>query len=107
MDEPPHHLTKWTEKAFRAIGQRHGWQLADVWFEPYSSRSGLFAMASHSRVYEALESRGWLGHQRIEQAVRALLYPFAAWQLRRHPARREMSGLSMLARYQLKTTASS
>lgn len=99
MDEPPHHLTQWTDAAFAAIGRPYGWELTDIWFEPFSLRGGLFAVASHFRLYQMLEARRWLGVRRVEQAVRALLYPVAAWRLRRHPARQRMTGLSMLVRY--------
>jgi SAM-dependent methyltransferase len=107
MDEPPHHLTQWTDAAFAAIGRPYGWELTDVWFEPFSLRGGLFAVASHFRLYQVLEARRWLGTRRVEQAIRALLYPVAAWRLRRHPERQRMTGLSMLVRYRRVPTPTS
>ncbi len=107
MDEPPHHLTQWTDAAFAAIGRPYGWELSDVWFEPFSLRGGLFAVASHFRLYQVLETRQWLGVRRVEQAVRALLYPVAAWRLRQHPERPRMTGLSMLVRYRRVPTPTS
>jgi SAM-dependent methyltransferase len=100
MDDPPHHLTKWTEAAFAAIGRRNGWRLVDVRFEPFSVRSGLWTVASHYGIYEKLRQRGWLQSPIAEKSLRAVLYPAAALQLFTNSERHRMSGLSMLARYE-------
>lgn len=99
LDEPPHHLTKWTKEAFEAIGTRHGWRLESLTREPFSWRNALWTVASQFRLYRALNSRGWLKHYAVELPLRATLYPVAALMLMAHPGRRQMSGLSMLARY--------
>jgi SAM-dependent methyltransferase len=100
MDEPPHHLTKWTDTALGAIGGPAGWQLANVRFEPFTLRSGLFAAASLFWIYRTMLERGWLRSSLVERTLRLLLYPVAAWRLWRHPERARMTGLSMLARFE-------
>ena len=99
FDEPPHHLTRWTAEAFEAIGTRHGWRLESLTLQPFSWRNALWTVASQFGVYRALDSRGWLKHYAVELPFRATLYPIAALMVAAHPGRKQMSGLSMLARY--------
>jgi len=99
LDEPPHHLTKWTERACAAIGARNGWRLVNVLYEPFSSRSGLWSIASSFRIYDLARSSAWLRRRVVERMLRATLYPAAAVRLVAVTRGRSMSGLSMLAEY--------
>lgn len=99
MDDPPHHMTKWTRAALAAIGRRNGWRLENLSFEPFSMRNGLWSVASHFAVYEGLRARGWLQSSLLEKPIRAVLYPGAWLTLVRHRDRGRMTGTSMLARY--------
>jgi SAM-dependent methyltransferase len=100
LDEPPHHLTRWTDDAFGAIGSRNGWRLVSVTREPFSWRAALWSVASHFRLYEFAKSRRWLRSRAVEKIVRGALYPYAFARLVLDPNLNQMSGFSMIARYQ-------
>lgn len=102
VDEPPHHLTKWTEKALQAVGARNGWELEAVLRQPFSWRAALYIVAADSSIYRRLRSAGWFRVSRLESAVRMLIYPFAYFSLRANPDRTRMEGLTMIARYRLR-----
>lgn len=97
-DEPPHHLTRWTEPALSAVARRTGWVLSEVIFEPFSWRSALWEVASHFRVYERLRQARRLERPGVERALRVSLYPWALGRLLIMP-RRDVSGLSLVARF--------
>ncbi|HEX3704865.1 MAG TPA: methyltransferase domain-containing protein [Vicinamibacterales bacterium] len=100
LDEPPHHLTKWTHPALEAIGRRNGWILESVLDEPFSWRAALYVVVSQWRSYQRLcGSRGPLTRSRWERIVRISLYPFAFLWLSRRRVRAGMRGFSMMARY--------
>jgi SAM-dependent methyltransferase len=99
LDEPPHHLTRWTSQGFAALGTRNGWRLDAVEFEPFSWRAGLWSVVSRWSIYDAFARRGWLRHRAVERSLRAALYPAAAVYLTLDRRRQQMSGFSMLARY--------
>jgi len=99
LDDPPHHLTKWTESALRELGSRTGWTLDALTFEPFSWRAALWSVASHFTLYRSMQASGRLHPGLLEKTLRAFLYPFAFVRLLGHPERRRMSGFSMIARY--------
>jgi SAM-dependent methyltransferase len=99
LDDPPHHMTKWTEAALRECGHRNGWVLDELLFEQFSWRSALYAVASHYHVYDWMQRRGWLRLSLWERLVRALLYPAALVQLLARRDRASMTGLAMLASF--------
>lgn len=99
LDNPPHHLTKWTEAALTAIGAKHGWHLVNVALEPFSWRSALWYVASNFAAYQAARTNGWLRRRMIELPFRASLYPAAFVRLLTTDVDR-MSGFSMLAQYE-------
>jgi SAM-dependent methyltransferase len=100
LDEPPHHLTRWTCAAFEAIGRRTGWRLVRVVREPFSWRSALWVVASNTTSYRWMQVRGWLRRPLVERLVRAVLYLSAGTRLLCHTGRRRMSGFSMIAEYE-------
>ena len=99
LDEPPHHLTQWTEAAFTAIAERCGWRLESVQREPFSWRAALWSSTSRWRVYKGLANQGWLRRPVVERSLRALLYPAAFLRILTDSRRASTSGFSMLARF--------
>jgi SAM-dependent methyltransferase len=99
LDDPPHHLTKWTKAAFAAIGKRNGWILDDVTTEPFSWRSALWTVASQTHLYQKLQTVRLFRRSLPELAIRATLYPWSLYCLLRNPARKQMSGFAMIAKY--------
>jgi SAM-dependent methyltransferase len=99
MDDPPHHLTKWSQPALEAVGRRTGWDLKSLSFEPFTVRNGLWSVACQFALYDRLRIAGWLQNQIVERILRATLYPAAAVRLLKSVDRRKMTGMSMLARY--------
>lgn len=97
LDQPPHHLTRWTEAALRAIGERAGWVLDSVTFEPIAAKEALWTIATGAPIYRRLLAGGMRHRSLLERGLRAALYPWAALK-RRGPAR-TMTGFTMLARF--------
>jgi SAM-dependent methyltransferase len=96
LDEPPHHMSRWTEAAFREIGWREGWRLQEMHYEPLGYRASLWSIATHSAAYVAARGRS-VAPSAVERLLRWRLYPQAA--LRRFRMRPPLSGFSMLARF--------
>jgi SAM-dependent methyltransferase len=95
LDEPPHHLTKWTPAALRLIGQKNGWEMQQVVYEPIGIRQRLWSLCVRNGLYRRLvQSRGF-STKWGERALRYLFYlPIAL----RHPRLIiRLSGFSMLA----------
>ena len=100
MDQPPHHLTRWTPRALDEIGKDAGWRLESFEYEPVSVRSELWARTVRMSAYRKLARSARAGANSTERAARLLLYPAALWQrLTEEPS---MTGFSMLARYRRK-----
>jgi hypothetical protein len=91
LDQPPHHTTRWTERALRALGERSGWRLRETVYEPIATRAAVWWIAS--RKIRARKRRGafW-------RFVLWAQYPLA-W-LAAKTRYREMSGFTMLARFE-------
>jgi SAM-dependent methyltransferase len=99
LDDPPHHLTKWTEHAFASVGQPHGWVLERVFYEPFSWRGALWIIASNSAAYRTLAARGLFASTLLERTTRLILYPWALLRLILDPRRKDMTGFAMMAKY--------
>jgi len=97
LDQPPHHMTRWTPDAFREIGRRVGWRLAEILYEPVSLRSALWAISVHSGRYRRWKDAGRFRDPYIEKAFRAFALPAA--MLRRATVDRRLTGFSMLAHF--------
>jgi len=97
LDQPPHHMTRWTTEAFRQVGKPHGWRLVEVLYEPISLRAALWSITAHSRRYQEWQSAGRFEDHFVERAYRALVLPGAL--LRLLWSERQLSGFSMLAHY--------
>lgn len=99
LDQPPHHMSRWTDHALAAIGKHAGWNLVEVVYEPMPLRNALWSIVVNSRHYLALQRRGALATQVQERIARWALYPAAT--VRRWTSHRQMTGFTMLARFRL------
>jgi SAM-dependent methyltransferase len=93
LDAPPHHLTRWTPDALERLGQRHGWSLQGMAFEPLPLSVQVWEAGRRARAVQKLAN------------VPAPLGPLArrlgaaaVWLSGRH-AMTAASGFSMLARF--------
>ncbi len=77
LDQPPHHMTRWTAEALAAIGRKHGWKMNEMIYEPLSFMTYVWWLATRSALYKALPAA--LHRVRlIELGLRLAIYPFAA-----------------------------
>lgn len=98
LDQPPHHMTRWTDAALRAVARRAGWNLESVIYEPMPMKNAVWTLATRSALYQVLHRRGCIPWKTLrERAVRLALYPAAA--LKRLGPGRNITGFTMLARF--------
>ncbi len=97
LDEPPHHLTQWTEGALRQIGDANGWRLERLVYEHMGSRQRLWTLCAETALYRGLAGRPGPGTGWADRLLRYALYPGIA--VSQWGTFRKLSGLSMLARY--------
>lgn len=90
LDQPPHHMTRWTPEALRLIGKTHGWEMVECTYEPLALKDKLW---SYSHTFPLARQ----SNKRVEQLTRVITYPLAALKMLR--AKHEMSGHTMLAHY--------
>lgn len=95
MDEPPHHMTRWTRQAFDAIGSRTGWKLEQIIFEPISLRVAIWNISVNTEFYRRFKALGGCSSRLLERVARHALFPYSAAQ--RMAIHRNMTGFSMLA----------
>ncbi len=97
LDQPPHHLTRWSERALQCAGESSGWQLLETAFEPLPLPSALWWISTRTTLYRALVSQTIPPNKRLERGIRLLNAPIALTQ--RLTTRRGMTGFTMLARF--------
>ncbi|HMJ89830.1 MAG TPA: class I SAM-dependent methyltransferase [Candidatus Acidoferrum sp.] len=99
LDQPPHHMTRWTEAALRNIGCRTNWVLENLTFEPTPIKDAAWTLSTRSWPYQALQRRGLIRYKTLpERAIRWAMYPTAL--LNRGLGRaRSLTGFTMLARF--------
>jgi SAM-dependent methyltransferase len=97
LDQPPHHMTRWTPEAFRQAGMRYGWRLVETLYEPLSFRAALWSIAAYSPRYKKWNSAGRFRMRLVERTYRALVLP--ATLVRYLQRERRLSGFSMLAHF--------
>lgn len=97
LDQPPHHMTRWTPEAFRQIGKPYGWRLVETIYEPMSLRPALWSITYYSPGYRKRQAAGRFESHFFERAYRGFALPGAL--LRRLRRDRCMSGFSMLAHF--------
>ena len=97
LDQPPHHMTRWTPEAFRQIGKRSGWRLTEILYEPVQLRVALWSITVYSPAYQRLKTAGKFQNRMTEQAYRAIALPGAL--MRRLSSEQILSGFAMLAHF--------
>lgn len=97
LDQPPHHMTRWTPEALREIGKSHGWRCVETIYEPISLRAALWSITAYTPTYQKWNAAGRFKSPIVERAYRALALPVALIQ--RLSKERSMSGFSMLAHF--------
>jgi hypothetical protein len=56
LDQPPHHMSRWTSEAFRSIGARFSWQLVETLYEPLPLSTAVWSISFHSPSYQRWKS---------------------------------------------------
>lgn len=97
LDQPPHHMSRWTPEAFEEIGKRFGWRLAETLYEPISLRSAVWSISVFSTGYRRWKEAGRFQNPGLEKFYRAASMPTAL--LRRVTVDQRISGFSMLAHF--------
>ena len=95
LDEPPHHLTRWTTKAFETIGAKCGWALRSVVYEPLTLRQKLWGLHQNNKNRSLVSHTPSTRNKWAERGTRYFNYPRLA--IRHATVLRKMSGFSMLA----------
>ncbi len=97
LDQPPHHMTRWTEASLKNVGERNGWKLARLLYEPMSLMTRLWWIATRTPVYKAFAATRLHKARPLEMAVRTMIY---SWALIRSLIMGDaMSGQTMMAQY--------
>jgi len=97
LDQPPHHMTRWTKEAFAAIAARNGWGVAEVTYEPLTLRTALWSVSVASPQYKAAKQAGRFKNRSVERLARLTMLP---WALKERLTKyRDLSGFSVLARF--------
>lgn len=97
LDQPPHHMTRWTEQSLRVVGSEHGWELKSLTHEPLRFSQRVWCFSIRLPLYKAFQRIGLLKHRPVERALRAAMLPFAALKALALP--NSLAGQSMLAEY--------
>jgi SAM-dependent methyltransferase len=97
LDQPPHHMTRWTFDSFRKIGDCHGWRLSETLYEPIPLRAALWSISVSSTMYRKLNNAGKFQNPAVERIFRVFVMPAA--MLRRLTIDRHLTGFSMLAHF--------
>ena len=95
LDQPPHHLTRWTPAALRELARSAGWSMTSLQYEPLPLVADLWHRAIRMppyRFFAANRRARW-----AERSLRLLLYPSALFA--RMAGNFGMSGFSMLGRF--------
>jgi hypothetical protein len=97
LDEPPHHMTRWTTDALLSMGDRCGWSLVTVHYEPLSFSAAVWWWSTRASVYRSLIAKSAPMNTAMERLCRLGIAPYAL--LRAIWTRSKLSGQSMLAEY--------
>ncbi|MEO6734639.1 MAG: class I SAM-dependent methyltransferase [Ferruginibacter sp.] len=96
LDQPPHHMTRWTEASLKEIGKQAGWELQKVYYEPLSITGSCWWITTRMKLFKSLTSVS----SKIplaDRAIRTLLFPFALFL--KYSVYKNMGGFSMLGLY--------
>lgn len=98
LDQPPHHMSRWTEKSLRILGREQGWRLHDVSYEPLAFRTKVWWFSTRIGLYKKFLKLGLFRHGFVERIFRHGLLPVAV--VRVLASTRPIAGQSMLATYE-------
>lgn len=100
LDLPPHHMTHWTPESLKSLGERSGWTLRQLHYEPIPFKQVIWNRSVRTRVYKYIGTR--LKHRKwLERFLRAVL--FAPVGIHAVMTKQQISGFSMLAQFERKT----
>lgn len=97
LDEPPHHLSKWTPKALEAIGQANEWHLKRVIDEELGVRQSLYTFCVNSGFYRSVSKYFGQTNKWFERSLRYAMYPFVLARYGKDIFR--LTGHSMMAEF--------
>lgn len=98
LDQPPHHMSRWTERALKEVPGSTGWRFLTVEHESAGYWVKLWEISRRTSLYARLTTKGW-HFGLMDKVARGLTMPYAMWALvTKH---KRLSGFSMLATYQL------
>jgi 2-polyprenyl-3-methyl-5-hydroxy-6-metoxy-1,4-benzoquinol methylase len=97
LDQPPHHMSRWSPDAFSAIGALTGWKLAEIVYEPMALRAAAWCITTASAPYKREKSFGKFASPWREKAFRLAFLPYAL--AKRMTTERQLTGFSMLAHF--------
>ena len=97
LDQPPHHMTRWTQESLEKIGIRNKWQLVEFAYEPINLKTIIWYYTTRNPVYKSLMKDKEKTTKTFERSLRFLLYPSA--YLNGQFNRTKISGFSMLAKF--------
>lgn len=100
LDQPPHHMTRWTNQALNAVGERNGWSVQQIHFEPIDEKTALWWITTRSLPYRFFKALGITKLKEVEKLIRILLHPIS--MIRRIDTHNEMTGFTMMAEYRKK-----
>lgn len=97
LDQPPHHMTRWTQKSLEEIGVANKWQLVEFVYEPIALKTIIWYYTTRSSIYKKLIKDQAKTTKAFERSLRFLLYPSAYLYGQFSPTK--ISGFSMLAQF--------
>jgi 2-polyprenyl-3-methyl-5-hydroxy-6-metoxy-1,4-benzoquinol methylase len=100
LDQPPHHMTRWTEAALGAVAAGEGWEMVRVIYEPLELGARIWWASTRMPFYQILQQRGLLKSAVVEKVIRLFLAPLAFIAVKLAGAK--ISGQSMMAEYRRK-----
>ncbi len=106
LDFPPHHITRWTERALTSLALRLGLRVAEFGFEPLARETARHVVEKrvHGVVERALPVVGGAVGAVAGWASSRALFPSARLYDRLEIARRfELRGLAVVARFEVPT----
>jgi hypothetical protein len=90
-------MTRWTEDSLKIVGERNGWKLARLLYEPMTLMTRLWWIATRTRTYKAFAATRLHKARPLEMALRTMIYPWAL--LRSLTMGDAMSGQTMMVQY--------
>lgn len=97
LDEPPHHLSKWTPKALGAIGQANGWYLKRMIDEELGIRQSLYTFCVNSGFYRIVSKYSGQTNKWFDRILRYAMYPFVLVWYGKNVFR--LTGFAMMAEF--------